>query len=831
MTLELLSPAGGADALNAAVRAGADAVYLGMDTFNARRNADNFTVEKLTEACRYAHLRGVQVFVTLNTLILPHEMSDVLNCAEDAYLAGADALIIQDIGLARQVADAFSGCPVHLSTQANIHDRWGVEAAALLGASRITLARELSIEEIAHLSSLSAERGMETEVFVHGALCVCYSGQCLMSSLIGQRSANRGLCAQACRLPYVLKTEGQKTEEDGAFLLSPKDLCAVDLIPALVEAGVSSFKIEGRMKSPEYVFSVTQVYREMIDALLEGKPAKATDEDYARLESAFTRGFTTAYLEGDRSNAMMSYKRPNNRGAYIGRVKAIQHNVVEVQCETNVVPGDVLEFWTRKGRTAQEVPADMATHDSIVCIPLDSKASSVRVADRVFRVRSAEATFDPDSFEPRIPVDGAARVLLDEPLEIAFRIPSLHGADGDAVEDRLIQRLHSAFPKHSLKAAAEGALVERARSKALTVADVEEHIGRMGQTPFRLASLQTELTEGVGLGFSQLHQVRAEALEALCNALTEPYAKRRHVSWGTPSSHSARRNVEEPTISALATNPDCARAAKRAGATRIYIPALCYRRGQALFGGVLTHEATQASYPHGCILQMPAITHDPIGSSREAQLVDDSWEYVHPEKPVLVESIAGLVRAASAGALPEVGSQLPLTNASAISTATTLGARRIWLSPELNLQQISQLAHQTDASLGMTIFGAVQLMVIEHCPFMSEGSCNQQCSTCVRRMSQHQLEDRKGYQFPVIADALGRGHLYNSLPLDAVPALPDLLDAGVTSFMVDTTLMNPEQAAQAVGRAVHALENVQCGRPPEKKLPRTTSGHLFRGVV
>ena len=265
--VELLAPAGNMECLHAAVKAGADAVYLGAGHFNARRGADNFSLENLAEACDYAHLRGVKIYLTLNTVVLPSELPDALELARQAYRCGVDAFIVQDIGISIELSRIMSDVEVHVSTQMNIHDEDGLRAAAALGATRVTLARELSLTEIARLHELAEELGVELESFAHGALCICYSGQCFMSSLVGGRSANRGRCAQACRLPYELHNRALRKTLDapGEHLLSPKDLCTVNLIPELLQAGVASLKIEGRMKSSEYVQAVVGVYRAVID--------------------------------------------------------------------------------------------------------------------------------------------------------------------------------------------------------------------------------------------------------------------------------------------------------------------------------------------------------------------------------------------------------------------------------------------------------------------------------------------------------------------------------------------------------------------------------------
>ena len=416
--VELLAPAGNAAALRAAVRAGADAVYVGLESFNARRGADNFTVGDLKEATAYAHLRGVRVYVALNTAVLPGEADEALECARQAYRAGADAFIVQDVGVAGELARALPEARLHVSTQMNVHNAAGVRAAARLGARRVTLARELSLPEVAALVRAAEKEGLEVETFAHGALCVCYSGQCFMSSLIGGRSANRGLCAQACRLPYELRNRAlhKALPSPGDHLLSLQDLCAIDLVPALVEAGVASLKIEGRMKSPEYVQAVTAAYRAVLDRTLAAKDeggrasVHATAEERRSLEEAFSRGFTTAYLEGARGNDVMSYQRPNNRGAFVGRVADVRKGEALIAHERRLVEGDVLEFWTGKGHVAQTLGTPERDGSGRTRVPLDARAArSVRAGDRVFRVRSAEAAYVDDAAGAARPGGGDGR--------------------------------------------------------------------------------------------------------------------------------------------------------------------------------------------------------------------------------------------------------------------------------------------------------------------------------------------------------------------------------------------------------------------------------------
>lgn len=835
--VELLAPAGGVAAFHAAVLGGADAVYLGLQTFNARRGADNFTLETFGQACDFAHLRGVSVYVTLNTAILPEEVDEAMETARQAYRAGADAFIVQDIGIASELTRTLPQARLHISTQMNTHNEAGMRAAAKLGASRVTLARELSLPEIANLARLGRELGVEVEAFAHGALCICYSGQCLMSSLIGGRSANRGMCAQACRLPYELRNAAQKKplNSPGDHLLSPKDLCSIDLLSDLVSAGVSSLKIEGRMKSPEYVRAVTGVYRSVLDRVLDARTKaaalgaesfdaqEATEDERRILAEAFSRGFTTAYLKGDRGNEIMSYGRPNNRGVCVGRVQDAQGTQVLVSSAREIKTGDVLEFWTKRGHAASTVVSLSETGRGEVRLVLDRPPRGAHAGDRVFRVRQASSATPENPFEPRIAVEGLIKLRIGAPLHAEFRL-------ADVPENARVLASAGTLGEGSVVGVADGATVELARTKAVSEVDVRSHVDRLGQTPFSLVNLTVEMDEGVGIGFSQLHHVRAEALDNLSCALlsgkrdrTLSRSEERPWHHGVPSGGVR--------IAVVASNPACARAAKRAGADAIYVNAFNLAHGQATVAGQVSKTVEQAGYPKQCTVVLPAVDHDALAPSREAQCAFDPWKSVHEGAPVVADSLSSLVRAAEAGAIVEVGSHVPITNAVSLDEVASLGAKRVWLSPELRLSQIKELAESSPVELGLCVIGRQELMVTEHCLLMSQGPCNQKCASCARRKSPHFLKDRKGYEFPVVTDQLGRSRLFNSVELDVAHALPEIIQAGVTWLMVDATLMNVDETTQAVTRVVKARNVAHAHGDSLPKKEGATSGHLFRGVA
>lgn len=814
--VELLAPAGNMECLHAAVKAGADAVYLGAGHFNARRGADNFSLENLAEACDYAHLRGVKIYLTLNTVVLPSELPDALELARQAYRCGVDAFIVQDIGISIELSRIMPDVEVHVSTQMNIHDEDGLRAAAALGATRVTLARELSLTEIARLHELAEELGVELESFAHGALCICYSGQCFMSSLVGGRSANRGRCAQACRLPYELHNRALRKTLDapGEHLLSPKDLCTANLIPELLQAGVASLKIEGRMKSPEYVQAVVGVYRAVIDRVetavardgidsvvaSDAPELRASEEEMNTLSEAFSRGFTTAYLKGKRGNEIMSYGRPNNRGVFVGRVAKVREGLVFIDPETELHAGDLIEFWTNRGHFVHTIGEFKTDRVGRVFFPVER---AVGKGDRVFRVRNAEAAFADDDKLPSVAVSAHAELHIGQPALLTFT------ADAGNVSVTV-----------------EGPEVEAARTKAITEEEVREHTDRMGTTPFCLSSLEIDMDEGVGMGFSVLHKLRARAAEELQEAILAHYHARKLER--TPSRAFApvvRKGWCK--VAALATNPACARAAKRAGADMIYVPAANYRRGEAVIAGQLSDTAEQAGYPKQCIPVLPTVSQM---FDEEKRNGFDIWKRVKADKPVMVENLGQLLHATEMGAAPEVGPHIPVTNKLDLQAMADLGAQRVWLSPELSLVQIEELGDMVPMPLGLTIMGQTELMVTEHCLLMSQGPCNQKCAECARRKSPHFLKDRKGYEMPVITDCTGRSHLYNAVQMDVAHLMPEIIGAGVSTVLVDTTLMNVKETTEKVARAVRARDIAQKDGNKVAKAEGATSGHLFRGV-
>ena len=342
-SLELLAPAGDRLCVTAAVENGADAVYFGLECgFNARARATNLHLDELPEVMSFLHERGVRGYVTLNTLVFPSELKTIEQHIVRLTEAGVDAVLVQDLGLVRLLRSVSPDLAVHASTQMTLTSGECIQAVEEFGIERVVLARELSIDEI---RTIRRQTTVELEVFVHGALCVAYSGQCLTSESLGGRSANRGQCAQACRLPYDLVCDGQDVDlGDVKYLLSPQDLAAFALVPELVDAGVNCFKIEGRLKSPEYVANITRQYRRALDAVAAGQRADFTEQDVTEMELSFSRGFSPGWLGGCDHKMLVPGLSSAKRGVLVGEVKAIRGRSVVVAARRPISAGDGVVF-------------------------------------------------------------------------------------------------------------------------------------------------------------------------------------------------------------------------------------------------------------------------------------------------------------------------------------------------------------------------------------------------------------------------------------------------------------------------------------------------------
>ena len=532
MIPELLAPVGGWKQLEAAINNGADAVYMGGSLFNARINAENFTEDYLPKAIDYAHESDVKVYITFNTLIKDDELERAFRYACRLYEMGADALILQDMGLARLVRKYLPDFPIHLSTQGTVYNVQALDLVKQLGFRRVVPARELSLEEIDRMAAGCHEREMDIEVFAHGALCMCYSGQCQMSRAFGGggRSGNRGLCAQPCRLPYT-DDKGRK-----GYFLSPKDLCTLELMPQLIEAGVDSFKIEGRLKSPEYVAVTTAVYRKYLDLYAQAAVEKETggeisaDEwkamidpkDMKKLTQVFNRGgFTTGYLEGNPGQKILSGASPKNQGIYMGTVAAVSpvkgrgrdKVLVDVRLDNGIIEqGDGVEIRCREEVTGSTV-VTFAEALANGILRIGDFDREVKAGDKVYKVTDRKLRDEALSAPAKkLPVTMRFKAHAWQKPELEFALMS---EDGTTAEDAII--LTGDFA------------VEEALKKPTDGEKVRSQLMKLGETGFCAdeADIAVEIDPDIMIPVSVINQMRRQAAEELAKELSGKIRARR----------------------------------------------------------------------------------------------------------------------------------------------------------------------------------------------------------------------------------------------------------------------------------------------------------------
>ena len=811
---ELLAPAGGPEPFYAALAAGADAIYCGMGSFNARRKADNFTDESFEAACRAAHLAGSRVYVTVNIVIKDEEMPEALSLVDRCWRLGADAFIIQDWGLFFEIRRLMPEVETHISTQANIHDARGTAWCKEAGADRVTLSRELSIDEIAIIHDAV---DIELEVFSHGAICFCYSGVCLLSSFTSRgRSANRGMCAQPCRLPYELIDEtGRSWSKPGRErALCPRDTCTADMLPRLLDAGAHALKLEGRMKAPDYVHSIVSAYRAQLDDILAGR--EISDETaqarYRQLKRCFNRDFTSEYQEGRSGDEMMSYERSNNRGQIVGEVlgskplgntkglkpddKRRRAAWTKLRLSEPVGKGDLLEL--RHDDEFDQFLTAIAPEDAQAGDIIECRTARPMPAGALVRLIRSQAALDAAEAALKRPV--ARKRAVD--VRVAARLGQPFAVELTCIDDP------------ALSGRAEGFTVESAKTRAVSAEDLVEHVGRMGSSPFEAVSFDIQLDESCGMGFSAVHKVRAAACEALERAILAPYAERvNHVMVQSDPVCPADMN-DLGEVCALVTSLDAAAAARKAGAARVYMTV-----DDLLAAGLS---------PASCSAEGVIPVLDEVSRELDHERLDP---WLTPGAPAAVGTISELALGAEIGSAVELRSCIPVHNVPCMRELAARGAHAAWLSPELTLAEIERIAPQRgEMTLGLMVLGVPRVMTSEHCILQVAGACIHDCANCRLRARDFKLKNIDGRMLPVRTGLNGRSHLYDGVQLDATPQIPQLLRAGVTRFLVDGTLMNIDMLSRSVARTNRALEAARSGRTPDKRLPGTSSGCLFQGV-
>ncbi len=815
--IELLAPAGTWEALEAAVNAGADAVYMGGKAFGARAYASNFDEEEMARAVYFAHMHHVRIYITVNTLVDDDELPALADYLLFLNNVGVDGLIVQDLGIIRLSRRICPQLPLHASTQMTITNSGGVRFAANAGMERSVLARELSFKEI----ETACAQGEEIECFMHGALCVCYSGQCLMSSLIGGRSGNRGRCAQPCRLPYTLYNSQDKDmlegRDAGQYLLSPKDMNTLAVLPKFIETGVISYKIEGRMKRPEYVAVVVDAYRRAIDSYLAGN-FNVPAQDYANIEQIFNRDFTTAYMEGRPGRTMMSDRRPNNRGVLMGRVVQLSKDRTKatVKLDKPLHVGDGLEFWVsvggRVGTTVtemtckgQNVTSAQPGEQVVIDIP-----KGVRFNDRVFRtldnelMQYAQQFYGPDA-KKRLPVDVVVTARLGQPMRV-----ELTDADGN------------------VGVGETDFIVEAARKRALDDEVVRKQIDRLGTTEYALGSLTFIHDDNVMVPMSEMNEARRKACEMLDAVRLEQFAPARikvtaYSEPLTPNEHKIRSTKSVLTVHCDSVGK--VNAALQAGAERI------------LFGGDCFNQQLPTEADYRKVVEMCRKAGREVAMATPRIVKEGQLKYFDKLFALWNELAVDYVYINNNGLWPYAAKysfkriadmSLNIFNSQTLQFWNEQGATGAVLSAELTMAQVEHLVRVSPVPLECLIQGRIEMMVSEYCvggSFLGDlhkGACTFNCR------EQLYLGDRKDARFPIATDQYCKMHVLNAHELCMLANVQHMQEAGVGSLRIDGRFYNEEELGQLVeqyrlvlGGAVEDPQN----------LPGTTRGHYYRGVM
>ena len=808
--MELLAPAGTMENFMAALESGADAIYLGGKVFNARAHAANFGIDELREAVRLAHILDVSVYVTVNILIGDTELKDLEQYIKDLDSIGVDAIIVQDLAVAEIAKRVAPNIHLHGSTQMTAATLDAVRFYESLGFTRVVLARELSLKEIQHICKHCKA---EIEVFVHGALCVCYSGQCLMSSFIGGRSGNRGACAQPCRLPYeLLDSKGESVlPKHEAYLLSPKDLNYSEHMNELVAAGVTSFKVEGRMKKVSYVRQVIGTYREILDE------ASIHENQRKALASGFNRGFSTAYLEDTVGRQMMTVVAPNHQGKPIG--------------ESYTKKGEVYLSLTEPIEQGSLVKI-LQSNGSVTYYTVDDEWTCV--SDTLYKGRPAEGLAVGQLYLASTPKNTKSRGLQEFTRKYDMSVYLSVGSNGETNYTELTAILDS-----GLSVTVTNEYVPAIANKVPTSLEkVTEQLGRLGNTLFRLSYV--DIPDGPYMWpASVLNALRRDAVTALETALITHHVESWQalqvtgdVDYGFKAQHELSYDTC-PMISARVDEIEGVKAAISGGAQKIVFGG--DRLSRTPYALSIYDEVARlcAQSDVICTFATPRVVKDDEVEAYKHTL--EAIVQAHPDSISIhvPQALLWLRELGYTGAI-EADTGLNIFNTPTLHFWEQLHISCVNPSQELTLKQITELAKHSHVPIETMIHGYTEMMISEYCAiasFVGTGSKVNCPMPCVKES--YSLKDRKGEIFPIRTDPYCRMHIMNSHEMDMRAYVPMLLQKGISILRVDGRHMKPSYVkdivSQYVGIATGTME-----APPKKidsQGESITRGHYFRGIL
>lgn len=802
--IELLAPVGSKESLFAAVENGANAVYLGGKLFSARQFANNFDREELKEAVKYAHIRDVKVYITVNILIDNNEMKETLEYIKYLYEIDVDGIIVQDLGLAWTVAKVLPDFELHGSTQMTINNLPGAKYLENLGFKRVVLARETPLKEI---SDIHKGSNIELEGFVHGALCMSYSGQCLMSSIFGGRSGNRGKCAQPCRMPYSIVDSDTNSIAFDKFnkkhILSTRDLNTLDNIEEIVDSGIISLKIEGRMKRPEYVATVVKAYRKVLD---EG-PESIKESDKEDILQIFNRRFTKGLMIGSFGDDFVSYDRPDNRGILIGKVIGTYGDYADIELNRDVDEGDGIALQTTRGDYVG-INLDFPSRKGDI-IKVESNAN-ISQNSKVYRTASSKLLGKAkDSYEAkhlRYPISMEVNIEIDSPAELIIK-----------------------YRDESYKVKSDF-VVEESKNVALTEEKIIEQLEKLNDTAYYIEDIKVNLQEGSFMPISQINGLRRDGIEIIDNMFGN--FNRRNLITDEEFNIKVNKYFKKDRV-------------KKRNQKLISVSVLKYNQFKQLdlnkldriYIGFLDNieEAILECKKQG--IEIYLLT-DKIMYGKDLNRLEEEIEGVKE----LIDGIS----ASNLGTLQFIKNKfdvkihgdigLNVFNSLTVKALEDSGVESLTLSPELNLDQIGIICNDSPNIYETIGYGYLPLMVTKHCPMSIVKGCKDDlnCETCPYS-SGYELKDRKNMKFNMERK---NGHtiIYNSVALMVLDNLDQIYNKGVDMIRLDFTF--EKENIKAIQEVYYDYANGFIDDEEAKSFidkyryeNDITRGHYFRGVI
>ncbi|MBC8086892.1 MAG: U32 family peptidase [Phycisphaerae bacterium] len=824
---ELLAPAGSVDAVRAAVANGANAVYLGASQFNARDEGAQLSMDELRQACGIAHAGGARVYLTFNVLIKTSELAPALAYLGECIDCGIDAAIVQDLGIVQLIRTVYPGLEIHGSTQMTVHDGSGARAMQKLGVERIVLARENTLTDISSIREAAPGLGLES--FVHGALCISYSGQCLMSGMISERSANRGSCAQSCRKDYTLQDDLTGATLDSGFLISAKDLAAHDYLAELAAAGISCLKVEGRKKKPEYVATVTHGYREWLDRLARGENSEPPESEIEPLVQIFSRGFTAGMLEGRGGRDYITRNQPDNRGRLIGTVVGREGADILVDVTSPVAAGDGLGFEEPVDGSAANIGCTVAavrTLDVQNGVYRQALSTRIRVNNGWRVIRTLDATL------MRRAQQSFAAVSIPERARTRADVRAFGNAGAPL-------KLVWTVGEHTVTVQGDVPLAP-ASKRALDYSQLREQLGRLGESAYTLGVLEIAgLASGLFLPISELNRLRQEAVAQLDLQR----------GWDTDAAfHSRESAIAAAVLTVGAPKPD----AYRTNTERARLSAIVFNIADAMEAG--SNGATE-------VVLDPFLRHPPVPLARVRALRDalndlgvslrlrtpsivrpderrtlDKWLAL--DLPLLSGHVGLVHEQAALGCDVVADYAVNVFNPHTAAFLFALGAQRIVPSVELTLNELGELVRPWNGrAFDVLVYGRPEGMTIEHCVLSAafEREPTTCRDLCVQKHTQVSLTDPAGYTFPVATDSACRNRLLHSRPIEGAEFIASLWKHQIRGY--DLVFNVPGEPVGAVtGHYREVLNAAAAGIACDTSTTRRTlngaftRGHFVRAV-